>query len=54
MVSDRFEFLAKFTGKGLGMPDLPLAVVPHPIGGISAEEVKAKADKIIDLIISKL
>jgi hypothetical protein len=36
------------------MPDLPLAVVPHPIGGISSEEVKAKADKIIDDIINKL
>ena len=36
------------------MPDLPLAVVPHPIGGISSEEVKAKADNIVDFIISKL
>jgi hypothetical protein len=36
------------------MPDLPLAVVPHPIGGISAEEVKDKADNIVDFIISKL
>jgi hypothetical protein len=36
------------------MPDLPLVIVPHPIGGISSEEVKAKADGIIEAIIARL
>jgi hypothetical protein len=36
------------------MPDLPLVIVPHPIGGISPDEVKAKADGVIEAIIAKL
>ena len=52
--SNRFEVLARATAKGLGMADLPLVIVPHPIGGISAEEVTAKADGILDKVIKEL
>ena len=52
--SNRFETLARATVAGLGMPDLPLVIVPHPIGGISAEEVIAKADSILDNLIKQL
>jgi hypothetical protein len=36
------------------MPDLPLVIVPHPIGGLRPEEVKAKANGIIDAVIARL
>ena len=36
------------------MPELPLVIVSHPIGGLKEEEVKAKANEIIDKIISGL
>jgi hypothetical protein len=36
------------------MPNLPLVIVPHPVGGISAEEVMAKADGILDNLIKQL
>jgi hypothetical protein len=36
------------------MPNLPLVVVPHPIGGISLEEVKIKTDSIVDNVITQL
>ena len=52
--SNRFETLAHATSAGLGMPNLPLVIVPHPIGGISAEEVIAKADGILDKVIARL
>ena len=52
--STRFETLARMTATGLGMPDLPLVIVQHPIGGISAEEVIAKADGILDKVIARL
>jgi hypothetical protein len=52
--TDRFEILAQITAQGIGMPDLPLVVVSHPIGGISPEEVKIKADNIIEKIIDRL
>jgi hypothetical protein len=52
--SNRFETLARATAAGLGMPDLRLVIVPHPIGGISAEEVIAKSDSILDNLIKQL
>ena len=52
--SNRFETLARATATGLGMPDLPLVILPHPVGGISAEEVIAKADGILDKVIARL
>jgi hypothetical protein len=36
------------------MKEIPLVVVPHPIGGISAEEVEAKADAILDKVVTGL
>jgi hypothetical protein len=38
----------------MGMPDLRLVIVPHPIGGIGAEEVIAKADSILDNLMKQL
>jgi hypothetical protein len=38
----------------MGIPNIPLVVVSHPIGGISAQEVIAKADSILDKVISRL
>jgi hypothetical protein len=38
----------------MGMPNLRLVIVPHPIGGISPDEVKIKADGILDNLISQL
>jgi hypothetical protein len=38
----------------MGISDLPLVVVSHPIGGISPEEVMLKADGIIDKVIGQL
>ena len=52
--SNRFEVLARATATGLGMPNLPLVIVPHPIGGISAAEVIAKADSIMGNLIKQL
>ena len=52
--SNRFEILARATAGGLGMKDIPLVIVPHPVGGISPEEVEAKADVILDKVIARL
>lgn len=38
----------------LGTPDLPLVVVPHPVGGLALEGVKARAmvavPQVVELI----
>jgi len=36
------------------MPNLRIVVVPHPIGGVSLEEVQIKADSIVDNVIAQL
>ena len=52
--SSHFGELARATAAGLGMPNLPLVIVPHPIGGISSKEIEGKADSILDDVTSHL
>jgi len=35
---------ARNTAQGLGVPELPVVIVPHPFGGQSKEALRAKAD----------
>ena len=46
-----FEQLAVLESKNRGLPGLPLALVPHPLGGIAEDEVKKKADLAIDAVV---
>jgi hypothetical protein len=38
----------------MGMPNLRLVIVPHPVGGISPDEIKGKADSIFENLIGQL
>jgi len=49
--TDRFEALARMMLKNLGMPDIPLIITSHPVGGLQFEEVKAKAEHLSEDII---
>jgi hypothetical protein len=49
-----FEQLAKLEAKNRGIETLPLALVPHPLGGIPEDEVKAKADLAIESVLKAL
>ena len=42
-----FEALGHAQAKSLGMPDLPVAVIPHPFGLRSRSEVRALADQCL-------
>ena len=42
-VSDTFESFAKARARGLGMPELRLVVVPHPVADRPREELEAIA-----------
>lgn len=52
--SEAFEMLARTQAGVLGVPDLPLIVIPHPLGGIAITEVKSRATcafpQLVDLI----
>jgi len=46
-----FEALARLEAKNRGLETLPLALVPHPLGGIHDEEVRRKADLAIESVL---
>ena len=52
--SHLFQRLGDLERRSLGHPDLPLAVTPHPIGGLAAAAVTAKADALLDTIVAGL
>ncbi len=40
--STPFLDLAKAQARVFGVPDMPLIVIPHPLGGISIDDVKKR------------
>jgi hypothetical protein len=56
--SDPFLQLGKTQARVLGVPDLPLIRIPHPLGGISLEQVEGRAHvaipKLVELIDQQL
>lgn len=41
--STAFKKLGETQAKIFGVPDLPLLVIPHPLGGLDLESVKGRA-----------
>lgn len=56
--STPFEKLGHTQAKVFGVPDLPLIMIPHPLGGIALDEVRARADvaiaQVVDVLREKL
>jgi hypothetical protein len=52
--TDRFTRLANVERGALGMPELFMAIAPHPLGGLKAEAVQVKADALLEQVISGL
>jgi hypothetical protein len=46
-----FEALARLEARNRGIEALPLALVPHPLGGIHEEEVVKKADLALEAVL---
>jgi hypothetical protein len=42
--TDAFEGLAREEAKNLGMPDLPLVIIKHPIGGEPPDVIRQRAE----------
>ena len=49
-----FVRLGEVERRALGMPELPVAIAPHPLGGLKAEAVLGKADAFLDQVVSGL
>jgi len=42
--TEPFLKLAKAQAKTFGVPDLPIIMIPHPLGGIGLEQVAGRAE----------
>jgi hypothetical protein len=51
MGTKEFESLALLEARNRGLAELPLAFIPHPLGGIHEEEVVKKADLAIETVV---
>ena len=49
-----FVRLGEVERRALGMPELPMAIAPHPLGGQKADAVMAKAEALLDQVVSGL
>ena len=45
-----FEQLARLESKNRGLADLPLALIPHPLGGIREDEVVKTAELAVEIV----
>ncbi len=52
--TDAFINLAREESRNLGLPDLALAIVKHPIGGESEEVVKQRAADALEQVVQGL
>jgi hypothetical protein len=52
--SDAFLFLAKSISIAKGISSPRLVVIPHPLAGISADEVRKKAENVVDIVVAQL
>lgn len=52
--STAFETLGRTQARVLGVPELPLIMIPHPLGGVSLDEVRARAQVAIPQIVELL
>jgi hypothetical protein len=49
-----FLKLGKTQAQVLGVPDLPLILIPHPLGGISIEQVEGRAQHALPELLALL
>ena len=52
--SHLFVNLGQAERRALGMPELPLVIAQHPIGGLGVEAVQQKAGALLEQVISGL
>jgi hypothetical protein len=52
--STPFEKLGRAQARVLGVPDLPLVMIQHPLGGLAIEDVRARAGQATPAVIGLL
>ena len=54
IASDAFVDAAQVQARALGLPDVKALFVPHPIQDATDGEMEAKADAVVDEVVSAL
>jgi hypothetical protein len=49
--SDPFLKLGQAQARTFGVPDLPLLLIPHPLGGIDLQQVKIRVDAALPALL---
>jgi hypothetical protein len=52
--SDTFMKLGSAQAKVFGVPDLPLLKIPHPLGGLSMDKVRERAETALPQLIQTI
>ena len=52
--STPFEKLGRAQARVLGAPELPLVMIPHPLGGLTMDDVRARAAHATPSVIALL
>lgn len=52
--SDPFMKLGQAQARVFGVPDLPLLQIPHPLGGLAIDQVKARAEHVLPQFVKLL
>ena len=52
--SEPFVQLGRTQSRVLGVPDLPLIVIKHPLGGLALNDVKVRADSALAQLLEVL
>ncbi len=54
LATDEFRTAARVQASRLGRPDLEAVFVPHPIQDRTPAEIEARADSVIEEVVSRL
>lgn len=54
IISTAFAQIARGEARALGVPDLPVIVIPHPFADLRDDEVHTIADRITPLVVQAL
>jgi len=54
VVTDQFTNLARLAGKGKGISDLRLAILPHPLAGLRSEVLEERGQALGEIIAKYL
>jgi len=54
VITDRFEASARAMAEANGRADYPFALIPHPVAGNRDDELRAKAELAVRLLVPLL